>query len=48
MQRISATVTSQQNAQLRALSKETGIGLTELVRRALSDFLKVNQPKEIK
>lgn len=43
MNRISLTIPSPQDAALRALAKETGLPINELVRRALSEFLKENK-----
>jgi len=44
MNRISLTIPNPQDKALRALSKETGLPINELVRRALTDYLKANQP----
>jgi hypothetical protein len=44
MQRINFHLTKEQIAQLRRLSKRTGLTVAELIRRAVDEFLK-QEPK---
>lgn len=46
MERISLTIPSPQNKALRALAKATDLPINDHIRRALTDYLKANQPGE--
>ena len=41
MRRVNWTITEQQHRELKRLSKETGLPISELVRRALDDYFRL-------